>query len=122
LDPQVYTETQFKQDEIRSIVKHFAVASIGIKYLFIYENEEDVVEKEEFFYESYLDYFENEVRNTTTSDIFTLDTVAYEDSIQVITDSGRKSVTEKNKYNILISTNPEVFQETYLNMTYLSDG
>lgn len=122
LDPQVYTETQFKRDEIRSIVKHFAVASIGIKYLFIYENEEDVVEKEEFFYESYLDYFENEVRNTTTSDIFTLDTVAYEDSIQVITDSGHKSVTEKNKYNILISTNPEVFQETYLNMTYLSDG
>lgn len=122
LDPQVYTKTKFDKATIESIVKHFAVASNGIKYIFSYEDNEGNTTESEYFYDSYKNYFDHEVGNTSTSNIFSLGTIEYNEDIQIITENGQENKVEKNKYDIFISTNPDVFQETYLNMTYLTEG
>lgn len=118
LDDKVYSNTVFKKDQINDIIKHFSVASLGIKYVFYSNN--DVVS--EYFYNSHQEYFEEEAKNTSTSGIFNIKPVEYEEKTDIITNNGKETVIEKNNYDIFITTNPEPFQETYLNMTYLSEG
>ena len=60
LDDKVYSNTVFKKDQINDIIKHFSVASLGIKYVFYLNN--DVVS--EYFYNSHQEYFEEEAKNT----------------------------------------------------------
>lgn len=121
LDPDVYTKTIFKEDEIRDIVKHFSVAALNIKFIFeVVKDGETKVE--EYFYEDYSDYFDEVVGKSTTSKIFTLGEVKFEDKINVLTENGVNENLEKNSYNIHITTMPEVEQESYLNMTFLEQG
>lgn len=116
LDSDIYTSVVFNPDEIRDIVRHFAVASLGIKYVFKYNGE-----SEEFLYESYEEYFD-EMANDTTSGVFGLGSHTFEQDVTIVTGNGTLTTKEKNKYDVILTTMPEVIQESYLNATYLSEG
>ena len=116
LDPDIYTNVVFNPEEIEDIVRHFAVASLGIQYDFIYKGE-----TMQFHYESYEDYF-SEVAGDTTSGVFGLGSHMFEQDVTIVTGDGTIATQEKNKYDIIITTMPEVVQETYLNATFLSEG
>lgn len=105
LDYSIYTETVFDEEEIQDIVKHFAVPSNKITLNFKHKD----IEKE-YHYDNIKDYFEENIGNTTTSKLFSLPITKYEDDNEV------------TSIDLVLSTTPEVFQESYLNLTYLSEG
>lgn len=121
LDEDVYTKTLFKIEDIRKIVKSFAVAALNIEFTFEFEDGGNM-KKEVFKYETYRDYFNELVGSSSTSRIFTLGEAKFEDNINVLNGDGVEQNLEKNSYNIFITTTPEVEQESYLNMTYLEQG
>lgn len=121
LDEDVYTRVDFKNEVIDSIVKHFAVPALNIKFIYINNNGEEETKKE-YYYDSYKDYFEEETSGILTSKIFTLGNVSFKKNFEVINESGKTQVTEKNNYDIFIGSMTEPLQESYLNMTYLQEG
>lgn len=117
LDKNIYTKTKFKKDSIRETVKHFAVSALGIKFIFNWNDEDSKT----FLYEDYNEYFDEVIKNDTTSGIFTLGDVDFSHDVDVL-DKENDVAQERNKYNIIFTTTPEVIQESYLNMTYLQEG
>lgn len=117
LDEDVYTSVLFDVNEIRDIVKHFAVASLGIEYKFIHGKNQET-----FLYQSYDDYFSELATGSTTSGVFGLGSHVFEQEVKITSGSGVVDVVEKNEYNIILTTMPEVVQESYLNATFLSEG
>ena len=115
LDDTIYTHTVFDPKKIKDIVQHFAVASPGIEYNFTHEDK-----VYNFKYDGIRDRFEEMVGSTTTSAIFTLGEIKKESEIEVV--DGDSGVMEKNSYNIILTTTPDVHQESYLNMTWLENG
>ncbi|MDG0860348.1 toprim domain-containing protein [Staphylococcus equorum] len=104
LDPEVYTNTEYNPDEVEEIVKRFAVGSpkVTLKYLF------DGIEKV-FHFNSLDEYFKELVGNQSTSQIVSVPNTLYEDD------------GERTELNIALTTTPEQAQESYLNLTYLSE-
>ena len=117
LDDDVYTETKFIPEDVKEIVKHFSIAANGIKFVFIFNEEET-----EYLIEDYCEYFKMENLSSTTSAIFTIGDIAFEQEIEVLKADGTVKEIEKNNYTIILTTTPEVTQESYLNMTYLEQG
>lgn len=118
LDEAIYTHTQFDPNHIEEIVKHFAVASPGIEYNFFHDAGEET-SLVSFKYEGIRDRFDELVGSTTTSGIFTLGEV---ENVSDVSQIDGQVVTEKNKYNIILTTSPDTHQESYLNMTWLEEG
>lgn len=117
LDEDVYTSVVFDPEETKEIVKHFSVASLGIKYKFIHSSEEV-----DFFYTSYQEYFDEMIGSQSTSGIFSLGSHTFEENTKMASGEGTIEVKEKNKYDLFITTTPEAFQESYLNTTFLPEG
>ena len=117
LDDDVYTKTKFIPEDVKEIVKHFSIAANGIKFVFIFNGEET-----EYLIEDYCEYFKVENLSSTTSAIFTIGDIAFEQEIEVLKADGTVKEIEKNNYTIILTTTPEVVQESYLNMTYLEQG
>lgn len=117
LDDDVYTKTKFIPEDAKEIVKHFSIAANGIKFVFIFNEEET-----EYLIEDYCEYFKMENLSSTTSAIFTIGDIAFEQEIEVLKADGTVKEIEKNNYTIILTTTPEVTQESYLNMTYLEQG
>ena len=117
LDDDVYTKTKFIPEDVKEIVKHFSIAANGIKFVFIFNGEET-----EYLIEDYCEYFKVENLSSTTSAIFTIGDIAFEQEIEVLKADGTVKEIEKNNYTIILTTTPEVTQESYLNMTYLEQG
>lgn len=117
LDEDVYTSVVFDPQEIEDIVKHFAVASLGIRYKFIYLGEEV-----DFLYTSYQEYFDEIVASQSTSGIFGLGEHTFEEKIKMTSGEGLIDIVEHNKYNLFIASMPDVVQESYLNATFLPEG
>lgn len=105
LDQEVYPVITYNKDEVRDIVKRFAVGSSKVTLNFIYKDE-----METFHYDSIEDYYGELVGNTSTSPIFTLPETSFEDG------------DELTKIKLILSTTPETSQESYLNLTYLAEG
>ena len=105
LDPEVYTKTGYKPEEIEEIVKHFAVGSSKVTLKFIHKEE-----VKEFHYDSIDEYFEENIGNQSTSGIITVPNTLFNDN------------NEKTEIDLSFTTTAEVFQESYLNLTYLSEG
>lgn len=105
LDPEVYTNVIYDKDEVKDIVRRFAVGSPKVKLKFIHKEEEET-----FHYESLKDYYRELVGNTSTSPIVDLPETVYDDN------------NEQTRISLILSTTPEQIQETYLNLTYLSEG
>lgn len=124
LDKNIYTNTIFKVEEVREIVRHFSVAALGIEFKFASENEDGEYKSETFLYESTEDYFKEVIGSQSTSSIFGLGKVNVEEEVFIGSSElgpGTKEI-EKNSYDILITTSPMPIQETYLNMTFLEEG
>lgn len=117
LDDDVYTKTKFIPEDVKEIVKHFSIAANGVKFVFIFNGEET-----EYLIEDYCEYFKMENLSSTTSAIFTIGDIAFEQEIEVLKADGTVKEIEKNNYTIILTTTPEVTQESYLNMTYLEQG
>ena len=115
LDPTVYTKTEFSPESIKSIVQHFAASSFGIDFVFKYKDEEF-----KFRYDNPKERFEEMIGNSSTSSIFTLGEILKTSLVQMV-DRGDE-VEESNTYNILFTSTPDVYQESYLNSTYLEQG
>lgn len=114
LDKRVYTNIVFDPIVVKEIVKHFAVAANEITFKF--KHNEEI---ETFKYEGIRDRFDELVGSTTTSGIFTLGEV---ENVSDVSQIDGQVVTEKNKYNIILTTSPDTHQESYLNMTWLEEG
>lgn len=107
LDEEVYTETTFDSKVIKNIIETFAVASANKNIKFIYNHKG---ENNEMQLSSLKNYFEDKVGNQTTSSIIHMDNIK-------LSDGGELSEIE-----ILLTTQPENFHQTFLNLTYLEEG
>lgn len=107
LDPKVYTDTVLDEKVVYEIINSFAIASANknIDFKFIYKGKE-----KEIKYESLVDYFEGKVGNKTTSKIL------HSPNETILKNE------EMTNVELLITTQPENFHETFLNLTYLSEG
>lgn len=105
LDPEVYPVITYDKDEVKDIVKRFAVGSPKVKLIFKYKEE-----LHEFHYKSIEDYYREIIGNSSTSPIVTSPVTLYDDE------------GEKNSIELIFSTTPEPIQESYLNLTYLAEG
>ena len=106
LDESIYTETTYTSDEVEEIVKHFAVGSNKVTLAY---NHNQV--RKEYHYNDLLDYYKELVANQSTSPVVYAPNHAYEEEDGEIT-----------QIALALSTCAEPIQETYLNLTYLSEG
>ncbi|WP_205128483.1 hypothetical protein, partial [Salmonella enterica] len=81
------------------------LGSHKIKLIFIHNGEEET-----FHYESVEEYFEELIGSTTTSPVITAPESLYEED------------GERTQIKLTFSTTTDPIQESYLNLTYLSDG
>lgn len=104
LDPEVYTNIKYNIDEIKNIVKRVSAVNHKITYKVEYNNETTI-----YKYESIEDYFKREEIDNSTG-ILSMEEVKYEDNNE----------TNFVQISLAGSQNP-VFQETFLNGTYLPE-
>ena len=110
LDHDVYTNITFNVNEIKEIIKHFAVSSPKVTFKLEYK-----MHHEKIHYDSPLQYFRENVKNTATTNIFTLPIDTFETKT-------KDNKIEINKYNLMLVTSTFPVQETYLNGTFLSEN
>jgi len=103
LDPEVYTDTIFDKDVVLDIVKHVSIASNSITFTVALGGHISVFETSDFG-----GYFYDLVGNQTTSAVFSGPMRDYESD-------------ELNKIQLLFTTMPNIYQESYLNGSYLSN-
>lgn len=106
LDPEVYTETEFSSEQVKEIIKKYAVSSSKITIHYTHKEE-----KETYHYESVEDYFDEMVQDTSTSPI------AHAKMLEFEQGNGEKTSVE-----IVFSTATEPRQESFLNLTHLPEG
>lgn len=105
LDDAIYTETVYKSDIVKDIVKRFAISSSKVYLTYKHKNEEV-----KFHYNNLREYFDEIIGKNSTS--FVIESYDIENH----------SDDESNIMSICLTTSPETIQESYLNMTYLSEG
>ena len=105
LDPEIYTETEFTNEQVKNIVKRYAVSSNKITINYKHKDEEVV-----YHYDHLEEYFDEVIGDTSTS------SVRYGDSV-MFDDGG-----EKTSIELAIATTTEIVQESYLNINYLPNG
>ena len=105
LDPEIYTETEFTNEQVKSIVKRYAVSSNKITINYTHKDEEVT-----YHYDHLEEYFDEVIGDTSTS------SVRYGDSV-LFDDGG-----EKTSIELALATTTEIIQESYLNINYLPNG
>lgn len=115
LDETIYPKVEFSPEKVKEIVQHFAVSTPGVEYTFSCNDK-----KFTFEYENIQDRFDELVGSSPTSDIFTLGEIENLTEVEIV--DGDSKVIEKNSYNVVFTTSPDVYQESYLNMTWLENG
>ena len=105
LDPEIYTETEFTNEQVKNIVKRYAVSSNKITINYKHKDEEVT-----YHYDHLEEYFDEVIGDTSTS------SVRYGDSV-MFDDGG-----EKTSIELAIATTTEIIQESYLNINYLPNG
>jgi len=122
LDEDVYTKTSFSVEQIREIVMNYAIAAGGITFVYKFFDKDGEEVEEIYSFKNIKDYFESEIMPTSTSSLFTLGNVSFDHEVKVVKENGLTKEIERNNYNILLTTNPEVIQRSYLNNTFLEEG
>lgn len=107
LDEDIYTNTVFETAKIEKIIESFAIASSNKNIEFVYTHKEST---KTIGFESLRNYFELEVGNKTTSKIIHLENTKLKDG------------GESTEFELLLTTQPENFHKTYLNLTDLEEG
>lgn len=106
LDPSIYTNTTFNEEEISAIVKRFAVGSNKVTLIFSSGDREDT-----FHFNNVNDYYQQLVGNGFTSP-----------TICPVGNTIKLENEETIEFNLVFSTTIIPRQETYLNLTYLEHG
>lgn len=111
LDSEVYTNTEFKYEEIKEIVKNFSIASNKVNFeVGTYNEDNDEINiLDELHYESINSYFEDEQSNKLTS----------------LTNSANHKYldgNEQTEIDLVFTTSSEPIQKSFLNLTYLEEG
>lgn len=104
LDNEIYPIITYTEDDMRGIVKRFSVGASKVKLTFKYNGKSEV-----FHYNNAREYFDEIVGNQATSPIASAGKTLYEDD------------GEKTSLELSFATCPEPIQESYLNLTYLSE-
>lgn len=113
LDPTIYTHTTYSPEEVKEIAKLIAVSSNKIKVTFQYKDETQV-----FHYECLEDYFNQITENNVTTNFIgspRIFEVEHKDSKK------DENPIEKNTYEIVFAATQDPIQQTFLNMTFLSE-
>ena len=105
LDPEIYTETEFTNEQVKSIVKRYAVSSNKITINYKHKDEEVA-----YHYDHLEEYFDEVIGDTSTSSVRHGDSVMFDDG------------GEKTSIELAIATTTEIVQESYLNINYLPNG
>ena len=105
LDPEIYAETEFTNEQVKNIVKRYAVSSNKITINYKHKDEEVT-----YHYDHLEEYFDEVIGDTSTS------SVRYGDSV-LFDDGG-----EKTSIELALATTTEIIQESYLNINYLPNG
>ena len=105
LDPEIYTEIEFTIEQVKNIVKRYAVSSNKITINYKHKDEEVT-----YHYDHLEEYFDEVIGDTSTS------SVRYGDSV-LFDDGG-----EKTSIELALATTTEIIQESYLNINYLPNG
>lgn len=111
LDDEVYTNTEFKYEEVKEIVKNFSIASNKVNFeVGTYNEDNDEINiLDELHYESINSYFEDEQSNKLTS---------------LINSANHKYLdgNEQTEIDLVFTTSSEPIQKSFLNLTYLEEG
>ena len=118
LDPEIYTNTVFGEEEIRDVIQKHAGVSTNIEFILSFENEDGSTKQEIFKYDNTMDYCKT-VFGRQTSDIIPLE-------IKTVTNEVKKKeiedkLEEKNTIEIMLSLSTEPVQQTFLNRNYLPE-
>lgn len=105
LDPEIYTETKFTNEQVKNIVKRYAVSSNKITINYKHKDEEVT-----YHYDHLEEYFDEVIGDTSTSSVRYGDSVSFDDG------------GEKTSIELAIATTTEIIQESYLNINYLPNG
>lgn len=106
LDDEIYTNIIFDEKEVEHVAQLFAVTSPKVTINFTFNDETKT-----FHYDNIEEYFEDKVQGNSTSVIFKIDPQEYNEE------------NEKNIYDAVITTMPNVHQETFLNGTaFIEEG
>lgn len=117
LDPSVYTNTVFQDDDVREIAHRYAVSSNKITVKYEYNGNESV-----FHYDNLKDYYSELTNGVNTSRIVFGDLVEYQDTIINNQHDIKTSHEELTSLAIALSTSTTPYQESYLNLNYLPNG
>lgn len=117
LDPSVYTNTVFQDDDVREIAHRYAVSSNKITVKYEYNGNESV-----FHYDNLKDYYSELTNGVNTSSIVFGDLVEYQDTIVNNQHDIKTSHEELTSLAIALSTSTTPYQESYLNLNYLPNG
>lgn len=117
LDPSVYTNTVFQDDDVREIAHRYAVSSNKITVKYEYNGNESV-----FHYDNLKDYYSELTNGVNTSSIVFGDLVEYQDTIVNNQHDTKTSHEELTSLAIALSTSTTPYQESYLNLNYLPNG
>lgn len=113
LDNNVFTNNVYDPNEIEDILKRTSGVVNNVKIIFEHKNE-----IKEFKHDNLRDYFET-ITNNNTCKLTESAKISYTN--MVTTDEGVE-VEETDYVELLMATSSEPTQESYLNITYLSEG
>lgn len=117
LDPTVYTQTIFKDEDVREIAHRYAVSSNKITVDYIHGETELT-----YHYSDLKEYYSELTGAVNTSEIVFGDLVEYQDTITSNQHDIFTSHEELTSLSIALSTSTTPIQESYLNLNYLPNG
>lgn len=113
LDPEIYTHTTYTVEDVKEIAKMIAVSSNKITVLFKYKEYSEL-----FHYECLEEYFNELTTNNVTANFVgspRLFEVEHKDTKK------DENPIEKNTFEIAFAASQDPVQQTFLNMTFLSE-
>ena len=117
LDPTVYTQTIFKDEDVREIAHRYAISSNKITVDYIHGETEL-----KYHYTDLKEYYSELTGAVNTSGIVFGDLVEYQDTITSNQHDVFTSHEELTSLSIALSTSTTPTQESYLNLNYLPNG
>lgn len=112
LDSSVFTNTVYEYNEIKDIIRRMSGICNNITFKIIHKGKEI-----EYKFEDIVEYFESISHNNTCKAIHGVKK-KYENEVII---EGEK-INEVDYVEMMLSTSSEPIQESYLNITYLSEG
>lgn len=111
LDPEIYTQIFYNEEEVKSMCNHLAGISNGLEIDLVFDKE-----KYNYKYDSLLDYAKSNFPEDAKIVEFEERTASEK------VDNQGEYIDENNRMKLLWSIGTEPFQETFLNYTYLKEG